>query len=233
MAEGALWAWNVSALVYRWTYGPLAHELDRCVVQHLGGDLRGRVVGDIGCGPGVVTRALLAAGAERVIAVDVIAAMLDQVRDVEGAVPVEARVVPELFPVLRAAHAPEGFDAFLFKRSLYHPRAEALEVLRAAYAALRPGGVICVVHPEGSLTRYAFGEPRRLRSHTPYHLFNRTISTLGVLLGAEQYTVYRRDDLMKLAGEVAGPACVEPVPCGTAAFNLVAIRRPSEPPSSA
>ena len=226
MPGTSLWAWNVSAPFYRWTYGPLAHELDRCVVRHLGDDLGGRVIADMGCGPGVATRTLLAHGAACVVAVDAIPAMLHQLEGVAGAVPVTARIEPDVFEPLREAHARDGFDAILFKRSLYHPRAEALQILRAAYRALRRGGSICIVHPEASLSAYAFGEPPRLRSHAPYHLFNRAMSRLGVLLGGEQYTLYGRADLLALAREVADSSCVETIPCPSAAFNLVAIRRP-------
>jgi hypothetical protein len=118
-------------------------------------------------------------------------------------------------------HAPEGVDLVLFKRSLYHPESEAETILRDALAVLRPGGRVVVVHPERSLLPYAFGRPPRLRRHTPYHLFNRAVSRLGVALGGEHYTLYTRDELFALARRVA--ARVEPIRSDQDAFNLVAL----------
>ena len=224
MRDG-LWTWNFSALFYRWTYGPLAHHLDACLIDFLGGDLRGKVVADVGCGPGVVTRKLLEHGAERVLALDASPVMLAQVGEARGSVKVQGRVEDGVLEALRPDHAPEGFDAVVFKRSLYHPRPVALQVLRAAWRQLRPEGILCVVHPEASLRTYAFGSPARLRSFTAYHLFNRALSRLGVWMGSEPYTVYTRDALVELACEVAGPDHVSLIPSQQRAFNMVAIHR--------
>jgi hypothetical protein len=153
--------------------------------------------------------------------------MLDQVAPRANVVTVRDVVGPGTLRRLRAAYAPEGLALVLFKRSLYHPREEALGVLRDAWANLAPGGVVAVVHPEGDVVRYAFGEPARLRSYTPYHLFNRTVSRAGVRLGAEHYTTPRRAALLDLAREAAPDAVIEAVPLGEACFNLVVMRRPA------
>ncbi|MFN7145111.1 MAG: class I SAM-dependent methyltransferase, partial [Myxococcota bacterium] len=64
------WAWEISARFYRRTYGPLAHGLDDQLFAVLG-DVTGKVVADVGCGPGVVVRKFLERGAAKVYAIDV------------------------------------------------------------------------------------------------------------------------------------------------------------------
>lgn len=220
------WAWEISARFYRRTYGPLAHGLDDQLFAVLG-DVTGKVVADVGCGPGVVVRKFLERGAAKVYAIDVSPAMLAQVPDDPRVVKVQARLEDDPLPRLSAEA--QGFDVVLFKRSLYQPRPGAVATLRAARAALRPGGVVAVIHPEASLLTYAFGSPPRLRSHTPYHLFNRGISTLGVLAGGEDYAVYTRDELVQLVSEAADGAPVEVHDGGlSAAFNTVLLRDPGE-----
>lgn len=218
----SLWAWNVSALFYARTYGPLAHSLDDDVLRHLGPDgVRDKVILDAGCGPGVVARKLAAAGARKVICADVAAGMLEQVGAHPALIIAQRVLEPGALAALAAEHAPEGLDLVLFKRSLYHPSAQAEALLREALSLLRPGGKVVVVHPERALIPYAFGRPARLRRHTAYHLFNRTVSRLGVALGGEQYTLYTRDELLALAQRVASR--VEHIPSEQDAFNLVAL----------
>jgi SAM-dependent methyltransferase len=215
------WAWEISARVYRRTYGPLAHALDDRLFAALG-ELRGAVVADAGCGPGIVTRKLLARGAARVWAIDVSQRMLAQV-------PAEPRVVrarARIEELPRLAAEADGFDFILFKRSLYLPRDIARATLRAARAGLRPGGAVAVLHPEAALLPYTFGSPPRPRAHSAYHLFNRAISRFGALAGGENYTVYTRAGLLDLAQEAADGAEVEVHDAGSRAFNLVLLRDP-------
>jgi SAM-dependent methyltransferase len=223
--EPSLSGWNLSAIFYAWSYGPLAHQLDTDVFTYLGDRIDGAIVADCGCGPGVVTRKFLSKGAAKILAIDVSAKMLEQVGNDPRIVPLEATFESQPLDRLRETHAQEGYDIVLFKRSLYMERSLAIELLKNAHGHLRPGGVITVVHPEKSLRRYAFGSPVRLHRHTPYHLFNRTISRTAVLLGIESYTLHTGDELIELAGEVAGPEHVEPIPTGQQAFNMVAIRK--------
>lgn len=223
--DSGLWGWKISALVYRWTYGPLAHELDTALLGFLGDDLRGMVVADVGCGPGIVARKLLAAGARQVFAIDVEADMLSQVGEQPGLITVQGRAEDDVLGRVRATHGIAGFDLILFKRSLYQPTDTAREVLRQAWQHLSPNGRLCVVHPEASLRRYAFGEPLRVRRHTPYHLFNRTASRIGTLIGAEHYTLYSREELRDLIGGVAGPERVVDIPSDQRSFVLVAAQR--------
>ncbi len=209
------WAWEISARFYRRTYGPLAHGLDEAVFARVGG-VDGAVVADVGCGPGVVTRKLLERGVARVYAVDVSPRMLAQVPDDPRVEKVRARLEDD--PLARLGE--DALDLVIFKRSLYLPRPLALRALRSARRTLRPGGAIAVVHPEASVVAYAFGRPSRLRRHTAYHLFNRGISTLGVLLGGEDYGVYTRAELAALLEEAADGARVEVSDGGEGAFNL-------------
>ena len=67
----------------------------------------------------------------------------------------------------------------------------------------------------------------RLHRHTPYHLFNRTISRIGRRVGAEDYTLHTRDELLELARRAAGGANVTQIPSQQEAFNLVALSRPA------
>ena len=219
-----LWAWDVSALVYRWTYGPVAHALDDALLAEVGRTVGGGVVLDCGCGPGVVSLKLANAGARCVIAADVSPGMLAQIPPHPAIVPIQVALGSGRIQALREAHAPEGFALVLFKRSLYAPESEARVLLAEAWDALAPGGVIAIAHPEGSLLRYAFGTPTRLRSYTAYHLFNRTISRIGAWIGAEHYTTPRAEALLARARAVHPDARAVPFP--HACFNLVVIERP-------
>jgi SAM-dependent methyltransferase len=219
------WGWNVSALFYERTYGPLAHQLDEDVFRYLGARVQQGVVVDAGCGPGVVVRKFIERGADKVFAVDVSSAMLKQVPAHPRVEPVLGSVSPQLLVDLAFRSTPVGFDILLFKRSLYQSRTAARELLETAFSLLRPGGRIVVVHPEGDWKRYAFGAPGRLRSHTPYHLFNRAVSLGAVWVGAEEYALYTREQLFSLLESVGGADAVESIPSQQGAFNLFALRR--------
>lgn len=224
----ALIAWSVSGYFYSWSYGPLAHQLDDDVLRFLGPALEGAVVADCGCGPGVVTAKLVQAGAAHVYAIDANSKMLSQVEEGPKVTVVQATMESLPLDALPGPGA-DGLDLVLFKRSLYMKREVARQVLRHAYDHLRPGGRIVVVHPEASVLRYAFGSPRRLHRHTPYHLFNRTISKLGARAGVESYTLHTPTELLELARSVDSEAEVSPIPSAQEAFNLVAIARPADP----
>jgi SAM-dependent methyltransferase len=223
-----LQGWNISALFYAKTYGPLAHQLDQDLFAYLGDSLRGAVAADCGCGPGVVSQKLVAHGAAKVFAIDVSPQMLKQVPMLPPIKTVQAVVEDGILRRLKEAEASPGFDLILFKRSLYQDKPQALQVLREAFECLRPGGRVVVVHPEGALLRYAFGEPPRLQRHSLYHLFNRAISLFGVVTGLEKYALYTRAELLSLAKEAAGHGKVEELPSQQQAFNLVAICKPKE-----
>lgn len=230
MAEPSLGGWDISARTYALSYGPLAHRLDRDLFTHFDDLIKGAVVADLGCGPGIVARKFIDHGAEKVFAVDVSEKMLKQVDGHPSIVTMQATMEMQPLDRLRSENvdAKDGFDLVLFKRSLYMQRSSALEILKNAYFHLRPGGGIGIVHPEKKLRIYAFGSPPRLHLHTFYNLFNRTLSRIGVLLGVESYTLHTREELFTLAGEVAGPEHVETVATRQQAFNLLAIRKPLE-----
>lgn len=231
---GSKWrfrGWDISAPFYEWTYINIAHQLDEELFAFLGARLKGAVVADFGCGPGVVTEKFLQHGAARVLAIDVSAKMLRRVRRrLTGAVkdgrvtPVCHRFTPELFPTLSKQFLRgSGLDITLFKRSLYVKRDRAQAILSAAVEHLNPGGVLVVVHGERSLRRYAFAKGLRPTRRTPYHLFNRFISKVSEVLGINQYTLYTQEELLALLGEVAPGRQVVPIPSAQRAYNLAAI----------
>lgn len=101
------------------------------------------------------------------------------------------------------------------------PRGRALRTLQSA-AALRAGGVV-VVHPERQLRRYAFALPFGVTSYTLFHLFNRAISRLAERFGAEEYTLYARDELLALLRDAVPGASIEVIPSRQRPYNLVAL----------
>ncbi len=227
----SLKGWDLSALTYSLTYGPLAHRLDSDVINYLGESIEGASVVDLGCGPGIVTRKFIDQGAARVFAVDVSDKMLEQIGNHPRVVTLQATMESRPIDTLLEREGGEGtgVDVVLFKRSLYMNRRAAIEVLRDSYSRLSPGGCIVIVHPEKSLRRYAFGDPPRLRSCTLYHLFNRTISRLAELFGMESYTLHTKEELRSLAAEVAGEEQVRSIPSMQNSFNLLAIHKPTDP----
>ena len=220
--------WDLSALTYVWTYGALSHQLDNDLIAYLSDRLKGAIVADCGCGPGVVAHKLVAYGAAKVFAIDVSIQMLRRIPPDSRIVPVPATMESLPLDRLQREHAVGGFDLVLFKRSLYMERSAAIAVLTNAYGHLRPGGCIAIVHPEKRLAPYLFGGASPLGGYTAYHLFNRTVSLITRFLGAHKYALYTRDELLDLAAAVAGAQHVDPIPSRQRAFNLVAIRRPAE-----
>ena len=161
----------------------VAHQIDTDLLTYLGKRLVGAMVADCGCGPGVVAAKLLAAGASKVVAIDVNADMVKTGENAVGttdhhgrAVVVQGSMESDVLTQLCAEQlGGKKFDMILFKRSLYTPRARALQILRQA-AAARCARDLVVVHPERSLRRYAFAPPFGVTSYTLFHLLNRGIS---------------------------------------------------------
>lgn len=187
------------------------------------------VVVDAGCGPGVVVPRFLEAGARKVVAVDVSAAMLNKVPDLNTVTKVAANLQPGAFEELRREHEPAGFDLIWFKRSLYHDDAVAVALLRDAYESLRVGGRIIVIHPESSLRRYVLDVQRngraRFASYTAYHTFNRSISVLLSSLRIHTYRLRTAEGLLALGRAVAATTSVRLVDTGVSAFNTLLIEK--------
>jgi ubiquinone/menaquinone biosynthesis C-methylase UbiE len=103
----------------------------------------GRDVVDIGCGGGVLVRALAARGA-RVTGVEITESQLAAaVRDDNGS---GARYVVGLAQRLPLEDA--SVDVVAFMRALHHvPPADMLSALREAGRVLRPGGVVYIAEP--------------------------------------------------------------------------------------
>jgi len=229
-----VWAWNLSALVYRWSYVKVAHQIDTDVFTHLGERLVGAVVADCGCGPGVVAAKLLAAGASKVVAIDVNAHMVKQAKALLAqpittgrAVVVQGSMESDVLTQLCAQKlGGKKFDMILFKRSLYTPRARALQILRQATAALLHQGMLVVVHPERSLRRYAFAPPFGVTSYTLFHLLNRGMSRCLEQCGVEDYTVYTREELLALLQEAIPEAQVTWIPSRQRPYNLAMAHLP-------
>ena len=103
----------------------------------------GRDVVDIGCGGGVLVRALTARGA-RVTGVEISESQLAAaIRDDDGS---GARYVVGLGQRLPLADA--SVDVVVFMRTLHHvPPADMLSALGEARRVLRPGGMIYIAEP--------------------------------------------------------------------------------------
>jgi SAM-dependent methyltransferase len=223
-SRGSLW--DVSALVYQHTYDTAAHRVDEraiAAVQHV---IAGGVVVDAGCGPGVVVPRFVRAGARQVLAVDLSAAMLERVPAVGGVTTVAADLQPGAFENLRHEHGPNGFDLIWFKRSLYHDDATAVALLSDAYASLRVGGRIVVIHPESSLRRYVLdvqADRTRLASYTAYHAFNRLISEVLSRLHVHTYRHRTAAELLAIGLAISPRARL--IDTGVSAFNTLLIER--------
>lgn len=103
----------------------------------------GRDVVDIGCGPGVLVRALTARGA-RMTGIEISESQLAAaIRDDDGA---GARYVVGL--AQRLPLEDTSVDVVVFMRSLHHvPPADMLDALSEAARVLRPGGAVYIAEP--------------------------------------------------------------------------------------
>ena len=103
----------------------------------------GRDVVDVGCGGGVLVRALAARGA-RVTGVEISESQLAAaVRDDDGSGARYVVGVAQRLPI-----PDESIDVVLFMRSLHHvPPDDMLEALRGAARVLRPGGAVYIAEP--------------------------------------------------------------------------------------
>lgn len=198
------------------------------MLEYLDGSIRGAVVADCGCGPGLATRRMISEGASKVCAIDASKEMLALIAEDTHIVKLQSTLEELPLDKLRESEAPEGFDLVLFKRSLYMSTPEALEILKNAFGHLRQGGCLVVVHPEKTLRPYFFGSPPWFHRYTIPHIINRASNCLGVLMGVEKYQLYTRKELKALAEEVAGIAEVEAIPSSQQSFNMVAIRNSEE-----
>jgi SAM-dependent methyltransferase len=214
--------------VYRHTYDAAAHRIDEVAIATVRDAIVAGVVVDAGSGPGVVVPRFVQAGARKVLAVDVSAAMLSKVPRLSGVTTVAADLQPGAFQELRREYEPHGFDLIWFKRSLYHDDQVAVELLRDAYTSLLPGGRIVVIHPESSLRRYVLDVQQRrtrLASYTAYHAFNRFISVLFSSLRIHTYRHRTADGLLALGRRAAPEASVRLIETGVSAFNTLLITR--------
>jgi SAM-dependent methyltransferase len=120
------------------------------VPDHLAllGDVRGRDVLDLACGEGFYTRLIRAAGARRVVGVDLSTDMIALAREQEAADPqgidyivADGANLPRLAPPFQIASA-----AYLFN---YASTPGVLTAMaRGAYEALEPGGRLVATHCE-------------------------------------------------------------------------------------
>lgn len=113
-------------------------------------DIRGKVILEIGCGKGRITRDL-AEHARRVVATDPDAASLEKARTVVSADNVEFLLTQTGVPDFPAG----SFDTVIYTLSLHHvPSGEMADSLHKVASLLREGGTIVIVEPGdgGSLT---------------------------------------------------------------------------------
>ncbi len=225
--------WGISSFFYRFTYVRIAHQVDEDLFSYLADSTDGAVVADCGCGPGVTAAKFLEQGAARVFAVDLAPGMLRQaaIRLEEPLKAGQVELVHRRFGDWFGSDLPRLngrgpiFDIILFKRSLYNTRERAIPLVRKALTFLKPEGVLAIIHPEKSLLKYCFGPGLRPQRHTPYHLLNRTWSSVGTIMGIGEYTVRSQAEMLQLAREAAGGLQVQVIPTRQQSYNLIAITK--------
>jgi SAM-dependent methyltransferase len=227
------WRWYLSAMFYQRVDLHVAHQADEDFFAYLGDRVRGAIIADCGCGPGIVVEKFLERGAAKVYAIDVNPWMLVQVRRRTAGCPDPERVQiilqafnPAFFQSLADHGRGLAFDIILFKRSLYVRPEQARRILFAASKCLIPGGMLVIIHPQDSLRRYAFGSRMKLESYTGYYLFNRTISQLGAWMGIGEYSVYNEPGLLDMVRASLPDFRVESVPTSQSPYNIVVAYRP-------
>ena len=144
-------------------------------------DVAGRQVADIGSGTGRIVGMLLAAGAERVTAIEPSRAFEVLAPRFADDVRVDCRQVPG------EAIADLGPFDLIVSLGVLHHIPEPLPVVKAAYAALRPGGRLFawLYGHEGNAVYLAFAQPlRAITKHLPDPLLAGLVRVLDLLLVA-------------------------------------------------
>ena len=218
-------AWYVSALAYRWSNTAVSERADEDLFAYLGERLTGARIVDCGCGPGLLADKLNRREAGLVIAVDANPLMAQQAgaRLSQAIAAGEAEVRKTFVDVEFFAGLNWAPDFIIFKRSLYASDSDTFETLAAAATALAKGGAVVVIHPESSLSRYAFGKPPRLHRFTLFHLLNRVISLIAVAFGISSYRTYTERTLIELLESVKGGDRVDTIASSQHAYNLTAL----------
>ena len=133
-----------------WAYSPAYIAwmtrciLDRAAIQP------GQVIADIGCGTGLYSRQLAAAGA-KVICADPSQAMLDQLPDNPALVPVQASA--QDIAERRITLPSRRLDTIVIKEAIHHvPASDRQVVLNGLAELLAPGGRIVIAMLPASIT---------------------------------------------------------------------------------
>ncbi len=223
-----MWGWKLSSLLYARAGEKVSKEFDLQLIGILGPKLEGAVIADCGCGPGVTAGRLVDAGAGKVIAIDAVENMLRQVPRHPRIVRVQATIEEGTLRRVGKNVIPDGADLVLFKRSLYHRGEQAVRILQDAWELLRPGGRIVVALPHRNIARYAFGRPRRIRSFTLYHLFNRFISRVADFLNIHSYRTSSFRELASMLRRAVPEAQPRPLLPPRLPFAVLSVQRPAD-----
>jgi ubiquinone/menaquinone biosynthesis C-methylase UbiE len=184
------------------------HFLTTEYLQELAGRIRpGSKVLDLGCGTGVLTKALGAQGFD-VTGVDISQAMLDKIRAAAPA----GRITLKQGDIFNLPFADNSFDGIITRWVVPHFRDWPL-VLKEAGRVLRPGAVM--VFDQCSRANYDLAMSSGVLDHSTFGYDHRVNGDRSLFYAAASI------DELVMAADVAGLTLVDAVPLGFFRQNAV------------